>query len=105
MKLVKHKLRVCHIPQIPMNPFQVPMSPFIVEVNNEREAYLMVNALTEQHLFMLDEKVIPDYCNHIYVEMLEDGEWCDYYNDSDYGFEWEDFCEEYCEQLENGEGT
>lgn len=92
MELIKRKLRVCHIPQ-------VPMKPFIVEVRDEREAYLIDNALAQQHLFLFENNVIPDYSNVIFVEYLdEDGEWCTYYNEYEF-MEWDEFVEEYKEQL------
>jgi len=88
MKLVNTKLRVVYIPQVPMKGFKVV-------VNNEREAYIVYNALINQHNFLLDEKVIPDHLNVIFVEMVdESGEWVEYYNEEEM-VEWEEFCEEY----------
>lgn len=73
MQLIKHKIRVLHHPQI-------PCKPFIREVNNEREAYLLIETLADQHLFLFHNKFIPDYANIVTLEMFEDGEWCSYYN-------------------------
>lgn len=76
-KFIKNKLRVSHYPQIPCKPFQV-------EVQNEREAYLIRETLANQHLFLFNNNFIPDYCNVIVVEMLEEEDcWIDYYNEEE----------------------
>lgn len=96
---VKNRLRVCHYPQ-------VPCEPFIVEVNNEREAYLIAETLANQHLWLYNNKFIPDYCNVITVEMWEgeldhDGDlfydWVDYYNESEC-MDWDEFVQTYFER-------
>lgn len=83
------KLRVCHFPQ-------VPCKPFIVEIENEREAYLLENALAVQHLFLYQGNFIPDFSNAVIVEMWdeENKEWCDYYNE-DAEQDWDEYCEEH----------
>ena len=99
MKLVKNRLRVNHLPQIPCKGFKV-------EVKNEREAYLIVEALANQHVFLFENNFIPDYSNVILVEMWDDdleedsdGEkWSDYYNESEF-MEWEDFTEEHSDYV------
>ena len=85
MIAVKNKLRVVHIPQ-------VPMKGFTVEVENEREAYLVYNVMADQHLFLFENNVIPDYSNVIFIEMLEDGEWVNYWNESEM-MEWDEVVE------------
>jgi len=95
MKLTKNKLRVVHIPQ-------VPMKGFIVEVKSEREAYLISDTLASQHLWLFKQNVIPDYSNMISIEVWddnlepdEDGEkWTDYYNDDEF-MDWDEFTEAY----------
>jgi hypothetical protein len=94
MKTVKNKLRVSHYPQI-------PCKPFIVEVKDEEQAYLISEALANQHLFLFENKFIPDYSNMISVEMWDensDGEgkadWVEYYND-DEEMDFEEFTETY----------
>jgi len=83
MKNVKNKLRVYHIPQVPMDAFYIP-------VVNEEQAALIMFALSIQHLWLEKNNVIPDYSNAMGVEMLgEDGEWEDYWND-DEGMEWDE---------------
>ncbi len=89
MQSVTNKLRVVHIPQVPMDGFKV-------EVRNEREAYLIANTLADQHLFLFNNFVIPDYSNAIFVEMYDNDsdEWVIYYNDSE-GMEWDELIEVY----------
>lgn len=75
MKKVTNKLRVHHYPQI-------PCKPFIVDVKDEYEAYKIIQVLADQHLFLLEQNIIPDYSNSLVVMMLDDNvdEWCDYWN-------------------------
>ena len=91
MNLVPYKLRVIHMPQIPCKGFQV-------DVRNESEAYLICQALANQHLFLFENQIIPDYSNIILVEMFKHGEWVDYYNDLDY-CEWDEFIELFPEYI------
>ena len=87
MKPIKNKLRVCHFPQI-------PCKPFIVEVKDEQQAHLIVETLANEHLFLFDDNFIPDYANIILVEMYEDGEWQDYWNEEEF-MEFDEFVETY----------
>ena len=90
MKLVNKPLRVTHIPVLGQIGFSV-------EVNNEREAFLVEQALASQHLFLLNQGIIEDYSNVIFVEMMEN-EWEDYYNEQEM-MEWDEFVytyEDYC---------
>ncbi len=94
MKPIKNKLRVSHYPQI-------PCKPFIVEVKDEEKAYLLSEALANQHLFLFKNNIIPDYSNIITIEMFEedsDGEgnpdWVDYYNEEEM-MEFKEFVETY----------
>lgn len=64
---VPNKIRVCHYPN-------VPCQPFIVEVDNEREANLIVETLALQHLWLYENKMIPDYNNVITIEMWDENE-------------------------------
>jgi len=82
MQKVKNKLRVCHFPQLGCDAF-------IVNVSDEVEAKKISDALADQHLFLYNNKIIPDYCNVIIVEMWneQDQKWEDYYNESE-GMEW-----------------
>lgn len=95
MKLINNKLRVSHYPQIPCKPFSA-------EVRNEREAYLLYQTLANQHLFLYDNNFIPDYSNILLVEMYEDGEWVDYWNEEE-GMEWDEFVGEFENRLSGKE--
>lgn len=94
MKLVSNKLRVCHFPQ-------VPCEPFIIEVKNEEHANVIINALANQHFFLYSNGYINDYSNTIIVEMWDedsDGEgnagWVDYWNDEE-GMDFDEFEQTY----------
>jgi hypothetical protein len=94
MKKVKNILRVLHYPQI-------PCEPFFVDVKDEEQALLIKETLANQHLFLYDRKIIPDYSNVISVVMWDedsDGEgtpdWVDYYNE-DENMEFYEFVETY----------
>ena len=73
---MSNKLRVVHIPQVGVNG----SDSFIVEVDNEKEANLVVNTIANQHLWLFENNYIPDYSNALFVEMYENDEWVDYYN-------------------------
>lgn len=94
MNKVTNKLRVLHYPQ-------VPCIPFIVDVKDEEQAYLISNALADQHLFLFKNNMIPDYANSIQVVMWDEdsdgegnGDWVDYYNEEE-GMEFDEFAETY----------
>lgn len=90
MKNTNKPLRVLHYAQI-------PCKPFIVNVKDEYEAYKIINTLADQHLFLFDKKIIPDYSNILLVQMEDEDGWVDYYNEEE-GLEWSEV-EEYIEQL------
>lgn len=90
MKNINKPLRVLHYAQI-------PCKPFIVSVKDEYEAYKIMNTLADQHLFLFDKKIIPDYSNMLLVQMEDEDGWVDYYNEEE-AFEWSEV-EEYIEQL------
>lgn len=94
MQTVPNKLRVLHFPQI-------PCKPFTVEVKDEEQAFLISEALANQHLFLFDNNMIPGYSNVICVQMWDedsDGEgnpdWVDYYNNEE-DMEFDEFCTTY----------
>jgi hypothetical protein len=94
MHKVQEKLRVSHFAQL-------PCKPFTVEVADEIEANKIMNILANQHLFLFEQKIIPDYANAITIEMYaedSDGDgnpgWCDYFNDVE-GMDWDEFKDEY----------
>lgn len=59
------KLRVWHIPQ-------VPMEPFYVEVSSVEEGARMINALADYDLFQFEKNIKPDYCNMNGLEMWDE---------------------------------
>jgi len=63
-----NKLRVCWVPQVPMNAFYV-------DVVSVEEAAKIMDILARYDLFQFENKVKPDYCNFGGLEMFEDGEW------------------------------
>lgn len=95
MKKVNTKLRVMHFPQ-------VPCKPFIVDVDDEWQAAKIEDTLAKQHLFLLDQNIIPDYSNAISVVMWDDSlepdendeKWTDYWNEGEM-MEWDEFRNKY----------
>ena len=79
-------LRVYHYPQVGYDIV------FTIEVKNEDEAYIVIQALALQHLMLFKEGLINDYSNVLGVEMFEDGEWVDYMDEE--GREWSEIEEE-----------
>lgn len=85
MQLSGKKLQVRHYAQ-------VPCKPFIVDVKDEYDAYRILTILANQHLFLFEQNIIPDYSNAILVMMWdeEEKEWIDYFNDFEI-CEWQEF--------------
>ena len=81
MNLIKNKLRVLHYPNVPCKPFEV-------EVKDEFEAYKICEVIATQHLWLFENKFIPDYANVIIVQMWDEEE-C---------MEWEEFMENYLDR-------
>lgn len=82
MKLSGKRLQVHHYPQ-------VPCSPFCVDVKDEYEAAKIIDTLADQHIWLLKNKLIPDYCNSFNVVMWDGSEWVDYWNESEQ-MNWDD---------------
>jgi hypothetical protein len=70
------QLRVWWIPQVPGKPFHVL-------VENVEKAVLVINTLTRYDEFQLLHKIKPDYSNAGGLEIYQDGEWSEYYDDKD----------------------
>jgi hypothetical protein len=49
-------LKVWWIPQVPMKPFEYPVS-------SPQEGFILLDALAKYDLFQLENNVKPDYCN------------------------------------------
>ncbi len=73
------KLRVWHIPQ-------VPMKAFYVDVSSIEEAWKILNILWDYDIFQYENKVKPDYCNVSGLQYYdeEEKEWLDWYDEDDY---------------------
>lgn len=93
MNLVDKPIRVVHFPQVGSC-----RESFVVPVMNEREAYLIKETLANQHIFLFENNIIPDYSNSIFVETWEEdyNEWHDYYNEEE-SMDWKQFVEAYLE--------
>lgn len=76
MKNVTNKLQVRHFAQ-------VPCKPFCVDVKDEADAKRIIDILAQQHIFLEEEGIIPDYSNAMVVVMFENGEWVDYWNEEE----------------------
>lgn len=70
----RDKTRVWHIPQVPGKPFHVP-------VQSLGEAVLVLDALAHYDLFQFNNNIKGDYANVQGLEILENGEWCEWYDD------------------------
>ena len=83
------KLRVWHIPQ-------VPMKAFYVEVETPEEAIKVLDILADYDLFQFENRVKPDYCNAQGLEEWDEqeGEWYEWYSEDGLGIK------EYREELE-----
>lgn len=68
------KLRVWWIPQVPMKAFRV-------EVESVQQAALIMNVLADYDIFQFENNVKPDYCNVGGLEVFEDGDWTDWYDE------------------------
>jgi hypothetical protein len=71
---VEKQLRVWWIPQVPMKAFRV-------DVKTIDEAKLLLDTLAKYDIFQFENKVKPDFANAGGLEMFEDGEWCEWYDD------------------------
>lgn len=70
------KLRVWHIPQIPMKPFHI-------EVSSIEEAWKILNVLWDYDLFQYENHVKPDYSNASGLEYWDETEqdWIEWYDE------------------------
>lgn len=89
------KLKVSHFPQVPCKSFEV-------EVPNEQIAYMLDEVLAQQHIFLYNNQIIPDYSNVIIVEMWNENEqeWEDYWNE-DEAMEWNELIQTYSHYFKN----
>jgi len=66
--------KVWWIPQIPMEPFTVP-------VRNPYEAKLIIKTLALYDLFQYQNNIKPDYSNAGGLMIFEDGDWTEWYDE------------------------
>ena len=67
-------LKVWWIPQVPMKPFEYP-------VTTPLEGAILCDALALYDAFQFENNVKPDYSNAGGLQVFEDGEWNDWYDD------------------------
>lgn len=70
---VEGQLRVWHIPQVPGEPFHVPVA-------SVDEAVTVLNALADYDRFQFDNQIKPDYANAQGLEIFEGEDWCEWYD-------------------------
>lgn len=75
-------LRVFYFPQ-------VPGKPYIVDVEDEKDAYRIMNILKGQHQFMLKHEMIPNCSPTLGIEMFKDEKWVSYWNETE-GLNWDE---------------
>jgi hypothetical protein len=68
------QLRVWWIPQLPMDAFHV-------EVKTPLEARKILDTLARYDLFQLEHNVKPDFANAGGLQVFEDGEWTEWYDE------------------------
>jgi len=83
-------LRLWWIPQIPMEQFHYPVPT--VEV-----AIYLWDCLAKYDLFQYEKKVKPDYSNAGGLEVFEDNEWTDWF-DEETGEDFDEYRERYLEE-------
>ena len=73
------KLRVWHIPQVPMKAFHV-------QVSSPEEAWNIMNILWDYDNFQYENNVKPDYLNATGLEYWdkEENDWLEWYDDDGY---------------------
>lgn len=68
-------LRVWWIPQVPMK------DAFHVPVGSPEEAIKIIETLANYDLFQLKHNIKPDYTNVGGLDVFEDGEWVEWYDE------------------------
>lgn len=67
-------LRVWWVPQVPLKSFLVPVS-------SVEEAAKVMNVLADYDIFQFENKVKGDYCNAGGLQVFDDGEWMDWFDE------------------------
>lgn len=68
------EMKAWWIPQIPGEPFEVPVTTLI-------EAKLLLEALANYDLFQLAHRIKPDYCNMGGLVIWDGTDWTDWHSD------------------------
>jgi len=76
-KRLKPKEGDLHVWWIP----QVPMKAFRVQVRDVHEAKLILGTLAFYDIFQFENNIKPDYCNMGGLEVFENGEWTEWYDE------------------------
>lgn len=82
------KLRVWHIPQ-------VPMKAFFVEVSSVEEGVRMMDALADYDMFQYENNIKPDYCNANGLQMWDESLTEEDMADMELGDKWVDWGNDY----------
>lgn len=61
------KLRVCHMPQIPCDPF-------IVDVEDLKQAKFLADTIADYDIFQYEKRFKPDYNSTTFIEMWDEEE-------------------------------
>jgi Superinfection exclusion gene product 17 len=101
-KPVSNKLRITHFPQV-----GTCKKSFVVQVDNEEQAHILMNVLSIQHIWLEKNKIIPDFSNAMFIEMYDedsDGDgnpdWVDYWNEEE-GMDWDELEKTYFSEEES----
>ncbi len=60
---------------------QIPGKPFYVAVADIMQARIILNTLAQYDLFQFRNHIKPDYANAGGLEVIEDGEWTDWFDE------------------------
>lgn len=95
LKSLNNKLRVWWIPQVgSSNRFYIP-------VKSVEEGKKVMDLLAAYDMFQLQNNIKPDFCNVGGLQMFVDGEWEDWYLETE--DDYFDDVDEYCKKCERSE--
>ncbi len=95
LKSLNNKLRVWWIPQVgSSNSFYIP-------VKSVEEGKKVMDLLAAYDMFQLQNNIKPDFCNVGGLQMFVDGEWEDWYLETE--DDYFDDVDEYCKKCERSE--
>lgn len=92
-----NKLRVWHIPQ-------VPMKAFYVEVKSPKEAIEVMDILADYDIFQFRNNIKPDYTNASGLQVFNEknNEWEEWYDD-EYDMDIDEYKQFLAESYESGD--